>query len=394
MNYFLEGIHNLLSSRLRSLLALTGILIGTCSVVAMMLGGKLATEAALSQFQTLGTDLLEVSILSSSEKNTAKNTRQLTPKDIDGIMRINPMILTTAPYTLSYPMLRFQGHRLQGNVLGVTADFSALMKTRQMSGRFISPHDDHAFYCVIGAGLAEKIRNFSLESPSGHFIQAGHVLFKIIGVLQPWPENIFLPVNLDNAILIPVETALITDHSAGLRNLVVKVRPDASVTATGKWLEHALQERLPERRIFVRSPEELITRIRKQSDILTVFLGLTGGITLLVGGIGIMNIMLVSVLERKREIGIRRAVGATGRDIRNLFLAEAVLLSLLGGIPGIVLGLLAGRVFALYWQWPFHFFLLPPLAGFTVATLTGILAGLYPAVRAARLTPVTALRAD
>ena len=134
--------------------------------------------------------------------------------------------------------------------------------------------------------------------------------------------------------------------------------------------------------------------MRKQSDILTVFLGLIGGVSLLVGGIGVMNIMLVSVIERKKEIGIRLAVGARRRDIALLFLIESIILSLVGGLLGVMIGIGIAYVIAAYWQWPFTLFLLPPLIGFSVSVAVGIFSGFYPAYLAAKLNPIDALRSE
>lgn len=394
MNYFLDGLNNLLSSRLRSLLALTGILIGTCAVVAMITGGRLATDAALSQFRSMGTDLLDISILALNEKDSSQKSQALQLKDLNQLILQNSAIKTIAPYTLSYRPIRYHNHPIQGTVFGVTHDFQKLMKTHTVKGRELSSLDTHEFLCVIGSGIAAKIRQSSLENPLSHYIQFGQSLCKIIGILQPWPESFFLPANLDDAILLPIQTAHIADHTTQIRNIIIQIATGQDIVVTGNNIEQQLQQRFPNQKIFVRSPKELMTRIQRQSDILTVFLGLTGSITLFVGGIGIMNIMLVSVIERRREIGIRLALGATPRDIRQLFLAESILLTLSGGIPGILLGLLLARLVSYVWHWPFHFFILPPLAGFTVATLTGIIAGLYPATLAAKLDPVESLRAN
>lgn len=397
MNDFRDAFNSLLSRPLRSALALTGILVGTAAVVAMTAGGQLASEAVLSQFRAAGTDLLDVSILPMPEKigkKSASPIRRLTEQNITGLLQGFPAITAIAPWSLSSSTLHHHGQRLQASLLGVTPAFFSVLGLHVQNGRLLSPFDGHTSFCVIGRTVAEQISRYSAESPIGQFIHTGKTLCKVIGTLQKWPDNIFLSVTPDRAVLMPLQTVMINNPSATLQNAILKVADNSDIGLTGNTLEVRLQRLLPDRQIFVRSPTSLIERIRRQSDILTLYLGLAGGITLFVGGIGIMNMMLVSVMERRREIGIRLALGAKRRQIRGLFLAEAILLSLAGGLPGILLGLIAARITAYLLHWPFEIMLLPPLTGFTVTVLTGILAGLWPAVHAAKLTPAAALRSE
>jgi len=148
------------------------------------------------------------------------------------------------------------------------------------------------------------------------------------------------------------------------------------------------------RRTFFRSAKELISSMTKQKQILTIFLGLIGSISLIVGGIGVMNIMLVSVIERRREIGIRRAIGAKRKHIQHMFLIESVVLSLLGGTLGVITGIATSFVIAEYANWHFTIFVLPPAIGFTVSVFIGIFFGYYPARQAARLDPIQTLRSE
>ncbi len=261
-------------------------------------------------------------------------------------------------------------------------------------GRFISDLDHYQPFCVIGDGLYQQIKQSSLINPVGQQIQVAQTIFTIVGVAAPWPENNFVYANIDNSVILPMESALMLSRYAVINNIIMKLTENASSDVVQVNIENYLKQTLPDKKFFFRSAKELVKRMAKQSEILTVFLGLIGGVSLLVGGIGIMNIMLVSVVERRREIGIRLAVGATRRDIRSLFLAEAIMLSMAGGLLGVVMGILIAYIIALFWHWEFTLFLLPPLIGFTVSAATGVFFGFYPAHKASQWDPIQALRMD
>jgi putative ABC transport system permease protein len=391
-----EGLLNLFSAKLRSILALLGILVGTASVVAMVSGGQLATNEALKQFKTLGTDLLAITISDEPNAEAASGGAQLSlslPQAND-VLKADGRILTVAPYAQLYSPLQFSGHDLNGSVLGVTESFAEVVRVEMAAGRFISDLDHYAFYCVIGNGLYQQIKNTTLADPIGQQIQVGKNIFTIIGVAKPWPENSFVYANIDNAIMVPILAAMVLSKYAVINNIVMRLVESAPEQTVEKNIESYIQQLLPHKKLFFRSAKELVARMAKQSEILTVFLGLIGGISLLVGGIGVMNIMLVSVVERRREIGIRLAVGATARDIRALFLMEAVILSLAGGLLGVIIGIAIAYMLALFWHWQFTLFLLPPVIGFAVSVATGVFFGFYPAHQASKLDPILALRSE
>ncbi len=390
-----EGLQNLFTSKLRSILALLGILVGTASVVAMVLGGQLATNEALKQFKTLGTDLLAVS-LSESEENshTTSLQDQLTLDQARSLVKADKAILDVAPYTQLYNAMQYEGHELSGGVLGVTDSFSHIVHVELEKGRFISTLDKYAMYCVVGDGINKKILQFSHRSALGQQIQVGNAVFTVVGVAKPWPENSFVYANIDNSVMVPLLTTMALSKYSSISNIILRISPDADIEQLKHQITKYIAQYVPSKRLFFRSAQELIDRMAKQSQIFTVFLGLIGSISLLVGGIGVMNIMLVSVVERRREIGIRLAVGATGSDIRTLFLIEAVMLSLVGGTLGVLIGMLIAYVMAVFWHWEFIFFILPPVIGFGVSVATGVFFGFYPAYKASKLDPILALRAE
>lgn len=392
-----EGLLNLFSAKLRSILALLGILVGTASVVAMVSGGQLATNEALKQFKTLGTDLLAVSINEASDQEQGGNNTSPTSislQQAQEIASVDKNIVDIAPYTQVYNPISFAGHEMNGTVLGVTDSFSKIVHLSLDHGRFISLLDGYAYYCVIGNGLYNEIKKNTLSNPIGQQIQIGKDFFTIIGIANPWPENSFVYANIDYSIMIPLLTSTAMSKYSMINNIIVRLTPNADIDAVKDNVSNFINKKVTHKSLFFRSAKELITRMSNQSEILTIFLGLIGGVSLLVGGIGVMNIMLVSVVERRREIGIRLAVGARRNDIRILFLVEAIMLSMVGGSLGVLIGMLIAYVIALFSHWEFTVFLLPPLIGFSVSAATGIFFGYYPAYKASQLDPIEALRSE
>lgn len=394
MTHVHEAVTNLFSAKLRSILALLGIWVGTASVVAMLSGGELATTEALKQFKTLGTDLLAISVSEASQELASEQQNNLSLQQADNIVHSDKHILAVAPYTQLYYPMQFNGHDLNGGVLGVTESFAKIIHINMAMGRFISDLDRFEPFCVIGDGLYQQIKRNTLDNPIGQQIQIGKNIFTIVGVAAPWSENSFVYANIDNAIMVPIQTSLMLSRYAMINNIIVKLTENASSDPVQANIENYLENTLSGKKYFFRSAKELVKRMAKQSEILTVFLGLIGGVSLIVGGIGVMNIMLVSVVERRREIGIRLAVGATRRDIRSLFLMEAILLAVVGGFLGVLIGMMIAWMIALFWHWEFTLFLLPPCVGFTVSAATGVFFGFYPAHKASQWNPIQALRSD
>lgn len=391
-----EGLTNLLYSKLRSLLALLGVLVGTASVVAMVLGGELATNEALKEFKSLGTDLLAASINASADdaqSGTGKNVNISLSQALQ-LESADPSIMKVAPYTQVFHPLFYNGVSINGVVLGVTDSFANIVHINMASGRFISLYDKYEFYCVVGQDIYKAMKNISYKEPLGQQIQIGKNIFVIIGVADQWPENNFVYANVDSSVLVPIMTSTVISKYASINNIIMRLAPQADIAAVEEHVSDNVTKYITGKQVGFRSAKELIAKMRKQSNILTVFLGLIGSISLIVGGIGVMNIMLVSVIERRREIGIRLAVGARRKDIAALFLMEAIMLSVLGGTIGVVIGSLIAYIISLIWHWEFTWFFWPPIAGFSVSVLVGIFFGFYPAYLASKLNPIDALRSE
>lgn len=391
-----EGLLNLCFSKLRSTLALLGVLVGTASVVAMVLGGELATHEALRQFKSLGTDLLAASIHSSSEEGRGAEGKaeNLSLQQALETGDADKDILRIAPYTQLFHPAFYNGNAINGVILGVTESFADIARIKLKTGRFVSLVDKYEFYCVIGKDIYEAIKKLSFKDPIGQQIQIGKNIFVIVGVAEPWPENNFVYANIDGAILIPIMASMVLSKYATINNMIMRLSPDADIPTVEKNVRTFIETAVSGKQVSFRSAKALIAKMKKQSDILTVFLGLIGSVSLIVGGIGVMNIMLVSVMERRREIGIRLAVGAKRSDIGTLFLMESVMLSLVGGVLGVLIGIFIAYLIARLWHWQFTLFLWPPIAGFSVSVAVGIFFGFYPAYLASKLDPIEALRSD
>lgn len=388
-----QALANLFSAKLRSLLAVLGILVGTASVVAMVSSGEMASEKALAQFKMLGTDLLAINLY--DEKSSPTQTAvAFSLKDALLLPEIVHEIKKAAPYTTLYAPISFEGNPVNGASIGVTNQLQAILKIELASGRFISFLDQQVYYCVIGAKIFEQLQKFGVHNPLGKQIYLDKTIFTIIGVAKPWLENNFFNEDINNSVLIPIRSTNILSRYANINNIIMNVQESADIDALQQKITTYIKQIAPPMKLFFRSAKQLIQKMEEQSRTLTLLLGLIGSISLIVGGIGVMNIMLVSVIERRKEIGIRLAIGARRKDIQHLFLLEAFLLAIFGGSLGVIIGILTSVVIAYFADWTFELFLLPVMVGFLVSVATGIFFGYYPAYKAAQLDPIEALHTD
>ena len=388
------AFRNLLSSKLRSILAILGILVGTGSVVALISSSQLATQHALSQFKSLGTNLLMVDIQSANTQSQhTEQVRQLSLYDLKLIKRASSQIRSIAAYTSSYGAITMADLNLSGQVLGATEELAEIAKIRVLRGRFISYLDKEAFFCDVGINVAKKMRKLG-EPVIGNQIKVGKIVYTIVGVLAKWQPSLFFYADLDNGVIVPLQTSFLMGKTVAINNLLIRLVSVPNIHLVQKKLKVVLEKILPGRQINFRNPEQIISAVTAQRKTFTWMLAAIGGISLLVGGIGVMNIMLVSVIERRREIGIRMAVGARPRDIMHMFLTEGVMLTLFGGIVGVITGVLVSFAIAELSRWQFTLFWMPPVLGFVVSVLVGLVSGFYPAFRASRLDPIQTLQGD
>ena len=390
--YFKEAYRNLISAKLRSALAILGILVGTASVVAMVSSGKLATAEALKQFEVLGTDLMSVTINPKGKEAQTQLSLFTTAKAMS--LQHVPEVKHVAPYISNYAAVRFHGHRLDGATIGATEALQKVIKIDIKEGRFISDLDKYSQFCVLGNEMYKKILAQTGIDPLHKQIEVGTEIFTVVGIAAPWPENSFFYQNINRAVLVPIDASRILSKYAQIKHIVFYLQKDIDIDKVQNKLKGQLGGMVRGSKLFFRSAKQVVESMQKQSHIFTLLLGMIGGISLLVGGIGVMNIMLVSVVERKREIGIRKALGARRKDIQSLFLIESISLSLFGGLLGVGSGILIAFVIAKFSHWDFMIFLMPPLIGFLVSFAIGVFFGFYPAYKAARSDPIECLRTD
>lgn len=390
---FFSALANISLAKVRSMLTVLGILIGTASVVALLLSGQLASEHALAQFKVLGTNLLSIQIQQSNNAAGGHDSAQLTiPQAINSITA-DPDLTLVAPYIVSYSSVSYDDHQLDAVTIGATETFSTALKIQLQSGRFISVLDKQQNFAVIGAQIAQQLQKFGVLNPIGKQIPLNNSVFTIVGVMQPWTENSFFSENIDNCIVIPLQNLMNSGTQQNINNILYQFQgAQIDIDKVQTTLTQYFQTFFPHATLFIHSPQQIITGMKEQSKTFTLLLGVIGSISLVVGGIGVMNMMLVSVMQRRLEIGIRRAVGARRSDILELFLFESVVLSLIGGIVGIAVGIATAFIISFTAHWQFHIYWFPPTIGFLVSTMVGIICGFYPATQAAKLDPILVLQ--
>jgi len=382
-----EALGNLYAQRQRSILALLGILIGTASIVAMLTIGHMAQGETLRMFKHLGVDILQIHAtpIGWGPALVDRRTAEALPTR-------DPAIQAAAPLTVGRDTVAANGLTSDMAVVPSTPALPALTGMRLTGGRFIAPLDDGALVAVVGAEAARK-----LSSPGAPLVPGGQVRIKgyvytVIGVLAPMPYTAFDPTNFNDAVQIPLAGGSRFMASDQPETVLMRVRPDADVKAAGRRISAALAN--PTSNLQVISARDLIDGMNAQKAIHTRLLTAIGAISLLVGGIGVMNVMLMGVMERRREIGLRAAIGATPRDLQLMFLIEAAVLAFVGGVAGLLVGLVAALVVAKASGWAFDLPLYVLFLGPGMAALVGVAFGVYPALKASRLDPIEALRTE
>ncbi len=389
-----QAIGTILAAKLRSFLAVLGVLVGTIAVVALMTCGELATEQALVQFKKLGTNLLAISAYPSGQGELKSHQDELPLSFWQSLPKMMPNIKAIAPYGTTYQPLSFAGTSLSGSIIGANEELAPIIKIKMLKGHFVHSIEAYDHICVLGHGLLKQVQKVTLQSPLGQQIRMGQSLCTVVGTIEPWQENGFFNEDINQSIIVPLPSLMFISRDAKINNAILLLKENTDIDEVIHYLRQRISEEAPGMSVFIRSAKQIIASMENQGRIFTLLLGVIGGIALFVGGIGIMNIMLVSVSERKKEIGIRKAVGAREKDIQALFLIESVILSLLGGTLGVMLGLLLTRVVAYFTHWDFKIIFFPVFSGFLVSSLTGIFFGFYPAKRAAAMEPIQSLRGE
>jgi putative ABC transport system permease protein len=390
----------LVANKLRSSLTMLGIIIGNASVIAMVGIGEGAQRLASEQFETLGPNLLFIVPGSQQTRSTTLNLpKTLVLGDAKAIANQVPSVTEVAPQINSRLLVTYRNRNTNTAITGTTPDFLAVRSFDVARGRFITNLDleRNKQVVALGADLAEKL--FGNSDPIGQTVRIKNASFQVIGVMVP--KGAFLGDNQDDTAFIPLTTMAnrlvgrTSPYGLELTFISVTAKNQDSIGAAQFQIENLLRLRhkiTDEDDFTVRTQKDVLKIVGTITGGLTILLAAIAAISLLVGGIGVMNIMLVSVTERTQEIGLRKAIGAQERDILIQFLIEAVILSAAGGIIGTVLGISVIQVVAMVSPLKAGISPVAILLSVSVSGGIGLFFGVVPARRAAKLDPIVALR--
>ena len=414
------GFKSLWLHRLRSLLTVLGIVFGVCSVIAMLAIGEGASYQAQEEIKTLGSQNIILRSVKPPEeqKVTDKGSQSqviqygITYGDVKNIRDTIPGVVVVLPSRVIRDYAWNISRRVDCDIDGTVPWYPEMRNHRVAKGRFFTDTDmdGQASVCVLGAEMVSAL--FPMESPIGKHVRVGSDYYQVIGIMEPRAEmktgdssgggskaaghRMFIPLETAKMrygeVLMRRRTGSFEAERVQLHEVTVKVASLDKVMPVADAIKQSLEHSHKKKDYELVVPLELLKRAERTKWIFNVVLGSIAAISLLVGGIGIMNIMLASVTERTREIGIRRALGARRHDIVLQFLVETVLLSGAGGIMGVLLGVAIPFIVTWTSELKTIVTLWSPLLAFGISALVGIVFGIYPAMRAAEMDPVEALR--
>jgi putative ABC transport system permease protein len=390
--------------RTRTALSLLGIVIGVSSVIAMVAVGHGARQEVMGRIEAMGTDLIMVT---PAQLRTAVGRMQtrgtfttLKPQDAEAILDEVPQVMAAAPWASRRMPVTFEGRTSTTSVMGITPEVLEVLNVGTATGSFYTDRDEitGGRSAVLGPTVARAL--FGDEPPVGRRILVGQIPFEVIGVLLPRGADLS-GADQDDVVMIPLRTALRRVlNQDWLGGIYLRARGGTEMDQAAdqvRWLlrdRHRLDRTNADDDFEIQTQLEIMAAHREIGDTFTTLVGGIAAVSLLVGGVGILAVMLMSVKERTREIGLRLAVGAKRRDVRTQFLTEAVMLGTGGGLAGIALGFAGIAVLALATDWAVQVEPLSVALSFGFALLVGVFFGVYPAHRASLLDPVEALRSE
>lgn len=394
------AIKALNNNKLRRFLTMLGIIIGVASVITMLAIGQGSKNSIKAQISEMGSNMIMIhpgNMQRGGVRQSADDMQTLEVADYEAIREI-PGVASVSPSVNSGGQLVNGNNNYPSSIYGVTPEFLDIRKFKVKDGSMFTEQDikSAAKVCILGKTVVDNLFTNG-EDPIGRVIRFGKIPMTVIGVLESKGTN-SMGQDQDDVVIAPYTTVmkriLAIDYIQGI---FASAEDESQTEAVIEEMTALLRQRHrltddADNDFEIRSQQELSEMMNSTSDMMTVLLACIAGISLLVGGIGIMNIMYVSVTERTREIGLRMAIGARGIDILMQFLIEAVIISVSGGIIGILVGVGATWLVNLIARWPVAIQLYSVALSFAVCTVTGVFFGWYPAKKAAGLDPIEAIR--
>ncbi len=400
LEYLQQAAQAMVSHKMRSFLSILGILIGVAAVIAMLAVGTGAKESIEKQLASLGSNLIVVRPGSSrihGVSSGAGAVTRFTFQDVAAIEKLSDEVKMVSPSVSGKGQVVFENNNWSTQVEGVGVDFAAIRAAQPVVGRFFTDEEVMRRDKVALLGMTVVKELFGDSNPVGQTIKINLINFRVIGILPVKGATGFR--DQDDTVIIPVTTAM---YRVFGKDYIDQLYVEATSPRTIDAAQDAITKIIIKLHRLVTKDEKDSFQIRNMSDIkatleattktMSMLLGAIAAISLLVGGIGIMNIMLVSVTERTREIGLRKAIGANNKDIMSQFLIESVLMSFLGGISGILLGAGISLLITLFAGWTVRVSMSSVVLATTFSLVVGIVFGLWPASKASKLDPIEALR--
>ena len=402
-NLFKIALRAINTNKLRSFLTMLGIIIGVAAVIAMIAIGEGSKESIQSNIASMGSNMISINPgadrRAGGVRQDASAMETLKLKDYELLASEAKLIKAISPTVSSSGQCIFGNNNTPSSMYGVSIGYLDIRQLKVEEGDMFTEEDirTSAKVCVIGKTVADNLFTKG-EDPVGRVIRFKSIPFRVVGVLKSKGYNTF-GMDQDNLILAPYTTVMkrimaITYLNSISVSALTEEHTEQAIEELTTLLRqsHKLREGIDEDNFNIHSQKEIMEMMNSTADVMTTLLLCVACISLIVGGIGIMNIMYVRVTERTKEIGLRMSVGARGIDILAQFLIEAVFLSVTGGIIGVVIGCLISNAVASIAQWPVSIQPWSIMLSFAVCTFTGIFFGWYPAKKAANLDPIEALR--